>query len=604
MVSEADRIVRRRASANEFVATPEVVTFPRTHMIADRFQASRASAASWVFPTLVGLAGVALVVFGWLIPLQFKSLPVSILAEAGRGSAGLDDVALDRLDAGRPGPARILADAAVAVKLPEAERLVERVGRYLETNPDLAVWGEANPYLTNALTTTGVVTAPSEQVGIVRQILPTRARAELRTFLGRSRNATVQSLLATAELQTWKQFLPVFSSGGAPLEATILLTALLVQSDEFGSGAARELRALAEKTVQTGQAAELELFFLDVLSLGRRYDWSQLAAITRDAGSLESIAKIRHLHQVAPEEIRTIVAAVLVSRKPDAVADYVMRYGPLGSEAVAYAMHHGTGSLDLLLRQQLPPDGEMVLPPPAGESALSRVAVDPLVRFALRSHTVAVAAKFGAYLLGGLLLFLVAERLTALHRLELSARFTVLARAVGATVACLFLVVINEPFLAFGSSASGYELRLVVPVLGSASLDTMNESSNALPIDVATMVSISFFFMLQVLVYLICLFKLKEIERHDVPEDVKLRMAENEDNLFDSGLYVGIAGTSAALVLQVLGVIQANLLAAYSSNLFGIMCVALIKIRHVRPFKNRLLLRIARAREAATARVG
>jgi hypothetical protein len=55
-------------------------------------------------------------------------------------------------------------------------------------------------------------------------------------------------------------------------------------------------------------------------------------------------------------------------------------------------------------------------------------------------------------------------------------------------------------------------------------------------------------------------------------------------------------GTAAALVLQVLGVIQPNLLAAYSSNLFGIVCVALVKIRHVRGMKRGLIL----ANDAAT----
>ena len=61
-------------------------------------------------------------------------------------------------------------------------------------------------------------------------------------------------------------------------------------------------------------------------------------------------------------------------------------------------------------------------------------------------------------------------------------------------------------------------------------------------------------------------------------------------NLFDSGLYVGIAGTASALVLQVLQLIEANLLAAYASNLFGIICVALVKIRHVRAAKRRLIV--------------
>ena len=72
---------------------------------------------------------------------------------------------------------------------------------------------------------------------------------------------------------------------------------------------------------------------------------------------------------------------------------------------------------------------------------------------------------------------------------------------------------------------------------------------------------------------------------------------ENEENLFDSGLYVGMMGTATALVLQVMGVIDQNLLAAYSSNLFGLICVAFVKIRHVRGYKRRLIL----AAQAATA---
>jgi hypothetical protein len=65
---------------------------------------------------------------------------------------------------------------------------------------------------------------------------------------------------------------------------------------------------------------------------------------------------------------------------------------------------------------------------------------------------------------------------------------------------------------------------------------------------------------------------------------------ENEENLFDLGLYVGIAGTAAAMVLITLGIAKANLIAAFSSNLFGITCVALVKIVHVRPFKKQLII--------------
>ena len=68
---------------------------------------------------------------------------------------------------------------------------------------------------------------------------------------------------------------------------------------------------------------------------------------------------------------------------------------------------------------------------------------------------------------------------------------------------------------------------------------------------------------------------------------------------FDGGLYVGIGGTATALVLQVLGMIEPNLLAAYSSNLFGIVCVALVKIRHVRPYKRKLIMEIQAPASAA-----
>ncbi|MBI2496932.1 MAG: hypothetical protein HYV75_03045, partial [Opitutae bacterium] len=103
----------------------------------------------------------------------------------------------------------------------------------------------------------------------------------------------------------------------------------------------------------------------------------------------------------------------------------------------------------------------------------------------------------------------------------------------------------------------------------------------------------------QIGMYLICLVKISEVARSAVPSPTKLRLMENEENLFDGGLYIGIAGTATALVLQVLGIIDANLLAAYSSNLFGIVCVALVKIRHVRPYKRQLILEIQQAAPAA-----
>ena len=71
---------------------------------------------------------------------------------------------------------------------------------------------------------------------------------------------------------------------------------------------------------------------------------------------------------------------------------------------------------------------------------------------------------------------------------------------------------------------------------------------------------------------------------------MKLRLLENEEHLFDAGLYLGFAGTIISLILVSLGMIKPSLMAAYSSTSFGIIFVSIFKIFHLRPFRRKLLL--------------
>jgi hypothetical protein len=74
---------------------------------------------------------------------------------------------------------------------------------------------------------------------------------------------------------------------------------------------------------------------------------------------------------------------------------------------------------------------------------------------------------------------------------------------------------------------------------------------------------------------------------------MKLKLMENEENLFDAGLYLGLFGTGASLILLTIGWIKPGLVSAYSSTLFDILFVAILKIFHVRPYKRRLILESA-----------
>ena len=109
-------------------------------------------------------------------------------------------------------------------------------------------------------------------------------------------------------------------------------------------------------------------------------------------------------------------------------------------------------------------------------------------------------------------------------------------------------------------------------------------------LDQQTVLVLLIFFMVQLVIYVVCLVKVGSVKRAPVSAETRINLLENEEPLFDLGLYVGLAGTVISLLMLAMGVVQASLVAAYASTLFGIIFVALLKILHVRPLKNRLIL--------------
>jgi hypothetical protein len=111
-------------------------------------------------------------------------------------------------------------------------------------------------------------------------------------------------------------------------------------------------------------------------------------------------------------------------------------------------------------------------------------------------------------------------------------------------------------------------------------------------LDQVTLLILVLFFVLQLVIYCFCLIKLKEIGRQRLSPALKLKLLDNEENLFDFGLYVGLGGTVLALILVAVGVVEASLMAAYASTLFGILFVALLKVLNLRPYRRRLIMEV------------
>ena len=110
-------------------------------------------------------------------------------------------------------------------------------------------------------------------------------------------------------------------------------------------------------------------------------------------------------------------------------------------------------------------------------------------------------------------------------------------------------------------------------------------------LDQVTTIILLLFFLIQLMVYVFGLIKLVEIKKQENRAGLKIRLLENEENLFDLGLYIGLSGTVIALILLTLNIVQASLIAAYASTLFGIIFVAILKVCHVRPYRRSLILK-------------
>jgi len=155
-----------------------------------------------------------------------------------------------------------------------------------------------------------------------------------------------------------------------------------------------------------------------------------------------------------------------------------------------------------------------------------------------------------------------------------------------------FLVVVlllSEPFLAQEGQKADWPFRLRLPTVGRAVPSAIARASPKL-MNQVSLLTLALFFVLQGLLYTACLVKLAEIRRQRVVPRIKLRLLENEEHLFDAGLYVGFAGTIISLILVSMKVILPSLMAAYGSTSFGIIFVSIFKIFHLRPERRRLLL--------------
>ena len=305
-------------------------------------------------------------------------------------------------------------------------------------------------------------------------------------------------------------------------------------------------------------------------------------------------------------ELQVIYAGTLLSGDPDGIYRFVKSYPVYvkdGDEDAAVAalrdlkiaMSYGQGSVQHLLKLNKPIHDE-------GPFESLVAPVFPLLGGDLLTHLSHSHRDFALFLKNFLIissfffviLFFAKILPKPTYQRSESHFFLRWSRRVsGAALLGLLSILFLEPTLLQSPrgqvSVAGFDFALA-NLLAYANEESMAEQN----LTIVTAIIAGVFLLIQIVIFMVCYSRVSQIKNEELKAGLKLGLLDNEENLFDLGLYIGLGGTVLSLILLlVLDVKQDALIGAYTSTLFGILFVAALKITIVRPYRNHLLVKQA-----------
>jgi hypothetical protein len=535
------------------------------------------------------LTGCFALLIGMAFPFYFRGIAPELLQKAGSESMQIATLSDQLIDYGRISPVFEFKHV-----VPDLE-VDDRLYHLAKENSDYFYSGGSAPYLEEIVRRLSIEEGNFVTPTTVTELLtPPQHRAYLSDFLSRSRNSNVREILGNAEMKGTVVFSPVSSAAGTPLEISILTTALLIQAEEIPRSFASDLAdvAYAANQGQPRAVEQMENVYLAVLSLGKRFQWVSLCELMRNINSLEEMLRMAAVFRQYPSHRSLLFSVFMLHETPSNVFDFMELYGKESLKDFETSVQAGRGSLELLFDRASPiyrPKSWLAHFQPIQDLILET----PIYRVALTNPTFTGILKL-MFLFSAGLCFIILARL-AINRTSSNYRGWVagiLANMGNIAMAAAFAVIVwltLEPEFLKQSTNTASPLSIQFATANPFT-NLKNDVMNNMEIDQVTLLILGLFFILQVSIYAYARVRLQEIKKMEVSSETKLRLIDNEENLFDSGLYVGLGGTVASLIMLALKIVEASLMAAYASTLFGIIFVAVLKIFSVRPYRNTLIL--------------
>lgn len=556
--------------------------------------------ARWLWFWICVILGLVMLVCGLLVPMHLRAVDAGVLARAGRSGPSLLEEGQTLASEGKLGTALMLAQAARSAGLPGWDRLSDTVTNLARHNPAALVWGDdgrvANLFggrdaLPRVQDDQQVV--PSDTLPFTDFIVREANRDAALAHLRGSPVAAVQELLRTRSLNNTVLFPPSSSASGQAFDAAVCIGGLLLDGNRLTPGLSREIFNLAARANRGGGSQPLEQSLMDFLALGRRFNWDQLTAFVAGIPDAATLHELAGEADTAKEKLPVLFAAVQLSGQPADVADYLATFPDTGLADLGAGLEYGAGGVSELAKS-----GRRFYDPAFERRVIAYNPFGAFFYFAAKvcyhNPWPALAGKWLLYLLAGffaaMALHFARPAVSALERPLQVRGFHLLREFLFSLAFLLVVLLLSEPFLAQESQkGEGFSLRLHLPMVGGVVPGGIAGIKQTV-MNPTILITLCVFFVLQALLYISCLVKLAEIRRQQVPPRMKLKLLENEDHLFDAGLYLGFVGTIVSLIIASLHFVQFSLMAAYSSTSFGIIFVVIFKIFHLRPTRRKLLL--------------
>jgi hypothetical protein len=540
---------------------------------------------------LCAISGALLVVDGLVVPAHLRAVDARVLQQAGSNTTALIEQGLALVRQDKLGAAQLVLRAA-QTEGPEWDVLAVAIRNSAAQHPGWLVWGGGDARLERLFNSDpGLPKSGTDPVTdfLVRE----ENRSVVLEVLRGSTQPGVQELLRCRALTNTVLFPPSQSASGQAIDTALAVCGLLLEGRHLSDRLSAAVLGLASASNQGGDPQRLEQVLLDLMSSGQRFNWGQLVEFTGQIQDTETLRLLAHLIRGSDADVPMLFAAVELSGKPGRVANYILSFSRTGMKDLGASLRFGAGGVNELLQRNQQLYSSRFLRPVSGQTTFGAV-LSAASELCWRMPRLGLTMKWLFYLAGGYLLaaalHFARPAASALERPLQVRGFQVAREILFALGFLLVVLLLNEPFLAQDSQRVEFPFRLRLPTMGSVVSAGTTGAARSIIMNQLSLLTLLLFFVLQGLIYTACLFKLAEIRRQNLPSRLKLKLLENEDHLFDAGLYLGFAGTIISLILVSLGVIQPSLMAAYSSTSFGIIFVSVFKIFHLRPVRRNLLL--------------